>query len=65
MESTKSKKKLYIVVEIILFAVYILFGILQLVTTKHCVADAAIFWIGLLVAIVCAVLLGIYESKKK
>ena len=36
MENTKPNKKLYIVVEVILFAVYILIGVLLFVTEKHC-----------------------------
>ena len=40
MENTKPNKKLYIVVEVILFAVYILIGVLLFVTAKHCAADA-------------------------
>ena len=69
MENTKPNKKLYIVVEVILFAVYILIGVLLFVTEKHCAADAFIFWIGLVIAAVCAVVLGIHEkdvrSKKE
>ena len=42
MENTKPNKKLYIVVEVILFAVYILIGVLLFVTEKHCAADAFI-----------------------
>ena len=52
MENTKPNKKLYIVVEVILFAVYILIGVLLFVTAKHCAADAFIFWIGLVIAAV-------------
>ena len=60
MENTKPNKKLYIVVEVILFAVYIL----MFVTEKHCAADAFIFWIGLVIAAVCAVVLGIHENRR-
>ena len=58
MENTKPNKKLYIVVEVILFAV------LLFVTEKHCAADAFIFWIGLVIAAVCAVVLGIHENRR-
>lgn len=64
MENTKPNKKLYIVVEVILFAVYILIGVLLFVTEKHCAADAFIFWIGLVIAAVCAVVLGIHENRR-
>ena len=64
MENTKPNKKLYIVVEVILFAVYILIGVLLFVTEKHCAADAFIFWIGFVIAAVCAVVLGIHENRR-
>ena len=64
MENTKPNKKLYIVVDVILFAVYILIGVLLFVTEKHCAADAFIFWIGLVIAAVCAVVLGIHENRR-
>lgn len=65
MQKMKSNKKLYIAVEVILFAVYILIGVLLFVTTKHCAADALIFWIGLVIAAVCAVVLGIHEKRRR
>ena len=65
MQKTKSNKKLYIAVEVILFAVYILIGVLLFVTTKHCAADAFIFWIGFVIAAVCAVVLGIHENRRR
>lgn len=65
MKNTKPNKKLYIVVEVILFAVYILIGVLLFVTAKHCAADAFIFWIGFVIAAVCAVVLGIHENRRK
>ena len=43
MENTKPNKKLYIVVEVIRFAVYFLIGVLLLFTEKHCAADAFIY----------------------
>lgn len=61
MKDTKPKKKLYVVVEILMFAVYILIGFLLFTTGRHCVADTIIFWAGLAVAVVCAVLLIIHE----
>ena len=64
MKNTKPNKKSYIVVEVILFAVYILTGVPLFVTAKHCAADAAIFWIGLVIAAVCAVVLGIHENRR-
>ena len=65
MQKMKTNKKLYIAVEVILFAVYILIGVLLFVTTKHCAADAFIFWIGLVIAAVCAVVLGIHEKRRR
>lgn len=61
MENPKKNKKLYVIVEILMFAVYILLGVLLLVTGNHCVTDAAFFWVGLVIAAVCAVLLIIHE----
>lgn len=61
MENQKKNKKLYVIVELLMFAVYILLGVLLLVTGKHCTADAVIFWVGLVIAAVCAVLLVIHE----
>ena len=63
-ENTKTNKKLYIVVEVILFAVYILLGVLLFVTSKHCMADAVIFWVGLVISAVCAVLLVIHKNRR-
>ena len=62
-EKRKENKTIFHIVEVILFAGYLILGILLFLTGGHCTADSAIFVIGLIAAIICAVLLFLYERK--
>ena len=63
MENAKTNKKGFLIVDAILFAGYIVLGILLFTVGEHCRADSVIFVIGLVAALVCAALLIVHGKR--
>ena len=62
-EDKKKQQKSRITVLVVLYAAYILAGIVYAGTSSHCRADLPIYIAGGIIATICVIAVGIYEAK--
>lgn len=59
----KPEQKSKIALLIVLYAAYIIAGVVLAGTASHCRADLPIYIAGGIIATICVIAVGIYESK--
>ena len=59
----KPEQKSKIAILIVLYAAYIIAGVVLAVTNSHCKADLPIYIGGGIIATICVIAVGIYEAR--